>query len=220
MDRPRKYIAFFDLDMSILNINSGTALVMEAFRSGLMDFSGLIRSVYYSILYKLKLRDPVIIIRSMTEWLKGIPQEEISSFSKKVVDKHLKKAIRPEIFTEIDYHRENNAEVVILSSVMMDICRHMGNHLGMDNIICTLLEVIDGVCTGLPETRFCFREEKKVRLLDYCKLHNYDLADSYYYGDSIADLPALEIVGNPVCISPDRQLRKVARKRNWRICNW
>lgn len=220
MDTPRKYIAFFDIDKSILSVNSGSALVKEAFRAGLMSFSDLLKAFYYSLLYRLRLRDPAIIITAMTRWLKGIPQDEVTSFTEHVVNKHLKKAIRPEIFSEIDYHRENNAEVVILSSAMSDVCRHLGSHLGIDNIICTLLEVIDGVFTGLPENSLCFRDEKRIRLKEYCERNDYKLSESYYYGDSIEDLPALEIVGNPVCISPDRKLRDIAVSRNWRICDW
>jgi len=152
--------------------------------------------------------------------LKGLSSEEINNLTERVVNRHLKRAIRPEIISEIFYHRENHADVVILSSVMMEICRLIGSHLGMDDIICTKLEENNGVYTGLPETRFCFRDEKRVRMADYCELNNYKLSEAYYYGDSIADLPALEIVGNPVCISPDRKLRNVALSRNWRICDW
>jgi phosphoserine phosphatase len=79
------------------------------------------------------------------------------------------------------------------------------------------MEVIDGVFTGLPEGEFCFDDEKRVRLIEYCKTRQYDLNESFYYGDSIADFPALQAVGNPVCVNPDRKLARIAHKRGWRI---
>lgn len=40
------------------------------------------------------------------------------------------------------------------------------------------------------------------------------------YGDSMADLPMLEAVGRPFCVSPDSRLRKVAQERAWPILPW
>jgi len=218
--KPERYIAFFDIDHTILNVNSGSALISEAFKSGMMSYSDLIRAYYYSVLYRLKLKDPAIIITRMARWMKGVRHEEFKRLAEQVVDKHLKLVIRPDILNEIDYHRRNNAEIVILSSVLKEICIQLGAHLGMDNTICTTMEVVDGVYTGLPVTKFCFRDEKRIQLKDYCEKHYYNLSAAYYYGDSIEDLPALEIVGNPVCIAPDRKLRQIAVSRNWRICEW
>jgi phosphoserine phosphatase len=56
--------------------------------------------------------------------------------------------------------------------------------------------------------------------LAYCKKNNCSPLNSWYYCDSISDLPALEIVGNPVCVNPDRKLKKTAIKRGWKILSW
>ena len=42
-----------------------------------------------------------------------------------------------------------------------------------------------------------------------------DLAASYFYTDSISDLPLVERVGHPVAVNPDLRLRRLARKRGW-----
>jgi hypothetical protein len=44
-----------------------------------------------------------------------------------------------------------------------------------------------------------------------------DLNGSFAYSDSITDLPMLEAVGNPVAVNPDRELRRMAEQREWRI---
>jgi uncharacterized protein (TIGR03382 family) len=46
---------------------------------------------------------------------------------------------------------------------------------------------------------------------------NIDLAGSYAYSDSGTDLPMMEIVGNPVAVNPEKDLRKVAEERDWPI---
>ena len=44
-----------------------------------------------------------------------------------------------------------------------------------------------------------------------------NLSRSYAYSDSITDLPMLEIVGEPVAVNPDKDLRKIAEERDWQI---
>src|SRR5919106_1545789 len=44
-----------------------------------------------------------------------------------------------------------------------------------------------------------------------------DLSGSFAYTDSITDQPMLEEVGNPVAVNPDRELRRIAEQRGWRI---
>ena len=54
----------------------------------------------------------------------------------------------------------------------------------------------------------------------YCDKNIYSASDAWYYGDSISDLTALKAVGNPVCVNPDKKLKKEALKRVWKILTW
>ena len=45
----------------------------------------------------------------------------------------------------------------------------------------------------------------------------YDLRRCTAYSDSISDLPFLEAVGTAVAVNPDRELRRTAVERGWRI---
>jgi len=218
MDRKTKrYPAFFDLDKTLLSINSGTVLVREAYKAGLMSTSDLLNAIYLSWLYKFHLRKTALIVSGMGRWLKGMTADKMDALAEQVVNKHLLDAIRPEIYSEIEFHKENNAEIVILSSVMIQICRLLGSRIGADNIICTVMEIDGGVFTGSAENEFCLEDEKRVRLIKYCEESNFNLSEAFYYGDSISDLPALEVVGHPVCVQPDRKLSRIAREKGWRI---
>ena len=44
-----------------------------------------------------------------------------------------------------------------------------------------------------------------------------DLAKSYFYSDSITDLPLLELVGHPQVVNPDPLLYREARRRHWPV---
>jgi putative phosphoserine phosphatase/1-acylglycerol-3-phosphate O-acyltransferase len=213
----KSYIAFFDLDKTILSCNSGTYLVRQAYTTGVMSTGNLINAIIHGLLYKYNLRDTNLIISRMASWVKGLSNEIITDLSRKVVDRHLIDYVRPEIIKEFEVHKKNNAGLAILSSATSSICEPMSNYLGMDTSVCTILEVIDGILTGFPEGKFCFGDEKRIRLLSYCEKNNYDPANAWYYADSITDLHAFEVVGHPVCVYPDKKLSVIARERGWRV---
>jgi phosphoserine phosphatase len=50
--------------------------------------------------------------------------------------------------------------------------------------------------------------------------HNLDLAKSYAYGNSTADVPMLESVAHPQAVNPSRRLARIARQNNWPTSHW
>ena len=215
-----RYIAFFDLDRTITKAVSGNVLALTAYRKGLMSNSDIMYALWLLFGYKLSLRDPQKIIYKMAGWVKGIPEKTLDDLSVEISHKILLPAVYPEALSEIRMHSDKNVRTVILSSSPYPVCREMSKSLGIDDIVCSDLEVIDGYLTGLSVRPLCFGEEKPNRLKEYCEINNTDPASCWYYGDSIADSPALSIVGHPVCVNPDKKLLKKARENNWKIYYW
>ena len=218
--KTKKYAVFFDLDLTVLSVNSGPIVVREAYRKGMMGTRSILNAILQGYLYKFNLRDTNVIISKMGLWLKGIDNEILLKLSEEVVEKYLKSAIRPEIREEIAFHRENLGEIVILSSVISSISKPIGKLLEADDVLCTEMEVKDGILTGNPVGKFCFGKEKRERLLSFCKEKKYISSEAWYYADSISDLEAFEVVGHQICVSPDRKLATVAAERGWKVLRW
>lgn len=216
----KNYIAFFDLDQTITGSISGKALARRAFRKGLMTRYDLTNAIFLSLVFSLKLKDPLKIIDEMVRWVEGISEKTIVDLCSEVFREVILPSVYDEARSEIEFHKGENAKVVILSSALATVCRDMTKDLGMDDMICSALEVKNGYLTGRPLGHICFGEEKDVRLKEYCEQNSSSLSDAFYYGDSISDLPALNLVGNPICVNPDNKLKKTAIKRNWKILNW
>jgi len=216
----KSYIAFFDLDRTITKSISGRALARAAYRKGLMSHRNLINAIFISLLFRLNFKDPHKLLDQMVRWVKDIPENTIVDLCSEVFQEVLFPSVYKEAIAEIEFHRAKNAKVVILSSAFTTVCREMANNLNIDDIICSELEVYNGKMTGRPVGHLCFGKEKAVRLKEYCEKHNNNRSEAWYYGDSISDLPALIVVGNPVCINPDKKLKKTALKRGWKILCW
>jgi phosphoserine phosphatase len=56
-----------------------------------------------------------------------------------------------------------------------------------------------------------------VAMRELADAQGIDLAASYAYSDSESDLPMLRIVGHPVVVNPDAELRRVAREEDWEV---
>jgi HAD superfamily hydrolase (TIGR01490 family) len=216
----KSYIAFFDLDRTITKSISGSALARAAFRKGLISNRNLINAIFLSLLFRLRLKDPLKIMDQMVSWVKGIPERTIIDLCTEVFREVLFPSVYKEAIAEIEFHKTKNAKVVILSSAITTVCQEMARNLNIDDIICSELEVNNGNMTGRPVGHLCFGEEKAVRLKEYCEKHNSSRSEAWYYGDSISDLPALNAVGIAVCINPDKKLKKTALKRGWKILCW
>jgi HAD superfamily hydrolase (TIGR01490 family) len=171
-------------------------------------------------MYKLRLRDPLIIIDEMVAWVKGKPATLLEDLCSEVCRETLLPSLFSKASTAVSFHKEKNAKVIILSSALHQICKQVSDFLAIDGFICSSLEVKEGYLTGETAGRLCFGDEKLFRLTEFCKNNAMDPSDAWYYGDSISDLPVLEIVGKPVCVNPDRELAKEAKRRGWQILIW
>ena len=212
-----KYVAFYDLDHTILVDNSATHLINEARKRGVMTKKNYRHAVLLSILYKLGIGNSSKIIARMITWLKGLREEVISELCLDVFNEMIIQKIRPEILTTMEEHRSGKGAVVLLSSASKPICEPAFSHLNLDDMICSHLESNDGILTGKPEGKLVYGEEKKSRLLAYCKAHGFDPAAAFYYGDSYTDYHVMAAVGNPVAVDPDKKLCKIALANNWPI---
>jgi len=216
----KSYVAFFDLDHTLIMANSGKLLIKEAREKDLMTSFDLARALWLSFLYKFSLRNTEKIIAGMLQWLEGVPVKKVNELSTEVFLKKMIGAIPDEARKEIIRHQERNGAAVILSSALCPVCRAVAGHLEMDDIVCTRIETTDGICTGRPSGRLCFGREKVERLREYCEKNNSRVEDAWYYGDSISDLPVLQIAGHPVCVNPDKKLLKAAKEYNWKVFTW
>lgn len=214
---PGKYLAAFDLDRTILTLNSSKLVVAAAREHGYMSVKQLLQALIYSVAYKFDLAEPTKIVTAMMGWLEGESEEEVIQMTKSFIVPDLLNAIRPEVEKEIVQHKENEARVILLSSALPYLCEPVAKQLHMDDIICTHLEVKSGTFTGKPLGKLVYKQEKKEQIIAYCRKHNFQLKETWYYGDAFTDRFILKKVGHPVCVDPEIKLRLLAKKNGWEI---
>ena len=94
----------------------------------------------------------------------------------------------------------------------------IAREFGIEHLIATEPERVNGRYTGRVAGTPCFRDGKLVRLdqwLDGLGRRLADFAASTCYSDSHNDLPLLQRVTRPVAVDPDDTLAREAARRGW-----
>jgi HAD superfamily hydrolase (TIGR01490 family) len=91
---------------------------------------------------------------------------------------------------------------------------------GVENLIATEPEEIEGKFTGRITGEPAFREGKLNRLKAWLSEHGIEwgaLEETWFYSDSLNDLPLLTMVSHPVAVDPDETLKEHALANDWRV---
>ena len=114
-------------------------------------------------------------------------------------------------------HREQGDYLLIITSTNGFITEPIARALGVDDILATDAEIVNGLYTGKMLGTPCYQEGKVTRLNEWLKSYAGDLEGSWFYSDSINDLPLMEVVDKAVAVDPDEQLQAAATERQWPI---
>jgi HAD superfamily hydrolase (TIGR01490 family) len=211
-----KGIDFFDVDHTLTRRSSGSRFVSLAMRKGLLPLRLLVILPWYSLTYRLG----VFRLREYDQgfpYLQGIPRSRLEQLARESFESRLKGDLFEAAVGLVRRMRAEGRRIVLATSSLDFIVAPLAEHLGVDGLLATTLEFVDGACTGRIVGVPMFRREKKVRVLEFLSAEGVLPEDCSFHSDSIYDLPLLESVGRPVAVNPDPRLRRIARRRGWEI---
>ncbi len=209
--------AFFDFDGTLIAGYSVSAFLKRRLLSGNMPPRELIAQFIAAWRYTVdKEQFPDALIES-AKVLHGVSDAEFWEAAREVYEQDLAGSIYPECRALIDAHLAKGHTVVIVSSATQYQVRHVADELGVPHIVCTKLEVDDGMLTGGVVPPVCYGEGKRAAAVEFAKNHRVDLEKSFFYSDGAEDLPLLESVGRPRPLNPDNGLERIARSEGWPV---
>ncbi len=126
----------------------------------------------------------------------------------------------PEAIKCIEDHRAAGRLIVLVTGSIDFIIAPLASQLSIEHVLAPSLVVRDGRFTGALDSIPVSGEEKARRMRCFADQHDVDLTACHAYGDSIADLPMLQAVGNPHVVNPDRDLLRAATQAHWPVHRW
>jgi HAD superfamily hydrolase (TIGR01490 family) len=214
--------AFFDLDKTVIARSSPLALGRSFMKEGLIGRSFFLKSLYAQLVFLLMGADDEKMDRRREEAARltaGWEADKVRRVVKEVLEDVISPLIYAEALELIHDHRAAGRLTCIVSSSPVEIVEPLARMLRVDRWIATQPKIVDGIYTGELDF-YAYGPHKAEAMKELADKEGVDLGASYGYSDSITDLPMLEVVGNPVAVNPDKDLRKSAEERGWPVAEW
>jgi HAD superfamily hydrolase (TIGR01490 family) len=209
-------IAFFDMDYTTLDASSGLLYVKHLRQQKRIGRRVLLRIAWWSLLYKVSAIDVNSAVPKMLSYAEHQSASRLMAESHVWFNEMLKEHIAPRAVDQIDFHRQQDHRVALISASTQFAVQPVAEHLHLD-FLCTRLIDRDDELTGQIVEPPCYGAGKVVWAQRYAAEHGATLSEAYLYTDSYSDLPLLDAVGHPVAVNPDLRLKRLARKRGWPI---
>lgn len=117
----------------------------------------------------------------------------------------------------IDTHRQADDKLLIITATNRFITEPIGHAFGINELLATEPECINGRYTGKVEDVPCYKEGKIVRFQAWLAQQTSVFERTYFYSDSHNDLPLLQYVSNPIAVNPDTTLLAYAQQQAWPV---
>ena len=215
-----KPAAFFDMDRTLVRVNSGTKWIQWLRARGEISRYRQLRALGWIVQYKLAILDMESVTARVIKEMKGDDEGEMRKKCLEFTEKEVLPQIAPKALEALERHRKEGHVVAILSTSTPYVTEPLAEHLGIEHVICTRLGIADGKFDGTHIRPACYGAGKVHWAEEFARKNEVDLARSFFYTDSYSDLPMLERVGVARVINPDTRLKRHAQRVGWPMEDW
>jgi HAD superfamily hydrolase (TIGR01490 family) len=209
--------ALFDIDGTLLARNSAPLYMRHLRRTGQARWRDVALTLYFLLRYKLGWLDLERALAASLEWVRGRTEAAVRADAEAWYAAEVRPWVFPAMAATVAAHRRAGHLPVILTSATRYLAEPLAADLGIEYVLVTQLVVRDGRFTGEAVRPVCYGPGKIYWAERFAEKHGVDLRQSYFYTDSITDLPVLERVGRPRVVNPDPRLRRAAARRGWPV---
>ncbi len=214
-------VAFFDLDKTLLAVNSGTLWVRRELALGHITRMQALRASLWLARYHLGFVSMEDTVRLAISQIAGTAAQALQERTAAFYAEQVRALYRPGGLRAVEEHRGAGDRLVLLTTSSDYLSELVATELRLDAILCNRFEVDErGLHTGRPLGEVCFGVGKRAYAEDYARQAGVSLSACTFYTDSYSDLPVLEVVGRPVAVHPDHRLRREALRRGWPVVDW
>ncbi|MCU1595630.1 MAG: transferase [Frankiales bacterium] len=209
--------AFFDFDGTLIAGYSAADFSKSRLRSRQVSVGEVLRLLAFTVeaaAGRAHLADMLSL--NARSW-QGKTHEEMQELGRQLFESSIGKRAFPEMRDLVREHLRRGHTVVLTSSATSYQIEPMAAVLGVEHVVCTRLEVVDGVLSGKVLGTAPWGPGKADAVQVFASEHGIDLAQSFAYADGDEDVPLLHLVGHPRAVNPGGRLSAVARRRGWPV---
>jgi len=214
-------LALFDLDNTLLAGDSDFEWAEFLISQGVLDRQlHQARNAKFYEDYKSGTLDIHAFLEFQLKPLSQHPRSQLDAWHQKYMETKIRGMMTAKSRALVEKHRQAGDLMMVITATNSFVTAPIAREFGIDNLIGTIPEEIDGEFTGRVTGIPSFKEGKVTRL--YAWLHDRgqglaDFEETWFYSDSLNDLPLLKVVDHPVAVDPDPTLRAYAEEAKWPI---
>jgi len=117
----------------------------------------------------------------------------------------------------INFHKARGDTLLVITATNRLIVEPIVSLLGIDNLLATDPEMVDGQYTGKIDGTPCYQEGKVERLEQWKAAQTEVFDHQVFYSDSFNDLPLLNASDEAIAVDPDDTLMAAAQAAGWMV---
>ncbi len=215
-----KAAAFFDLDGTLIDANSAALWIKREKRRGKITRWQEAQALFYLLCYRFGFIDMEAVTVKALKTVRGLDEETVRRWTHDWFREEVIRFTTAAAHQTLDHPRSLGHSLVLLTSASPYESEAASDFFGLDAFLCSIYEVKEGILTGNIIPPLCYGRGKVIHAEKYAAAHGIDLGSSYFYTDSITDLPMMLRVGYPRAVNPDPRLAREARRKGWPILFW
>lgn len=212
-------LALFDLDNTLLAGDSDYNWSLFLISEGLLDEeTHHDRNEQFYDDYKNGCLDIHEFLQFQLAPLSQHPKKRLDALHAKFMDTVIRPMMTEKAKALVEKHQAAGDLCVIITATNSFVTKPIASAYGIEHLIGTEAEMIDGEFTGQVAGVPSFQEGKVTRLDEWLTMRGQSLGafkTSYFYSDSHNDLPLMKLVTNPVAVDADEQLATYANTNGW-----
>ncbi len=214
-------LAIFDLDNTLIADDSDYLWGQFLVDQGIVDknYYESTNAKFYDD-YKQGTLDIVEFLRFSLKPLADNNPEQLYQWRAQFVEEAIKPLLLESAQQLIDKHKARGDTLLVITATNRFVTEPIVRLYGIENLLATTPEFIDGRYTGGVNGIPCFQGGKVTLLEAWLKNSSETMQGSWFYSDSHNDLPLLKLVDNPVAVDPDEKLSEFATAANWPIISF
>ena len=213
--------AFFDVDNTMMQ---GASIYHFARGLAARDFftwRDLAQFAWKQVTFRIKgVEDPAHMEEAKEAalaFVAGHKVSEVVDLGEEIYDELMADRIWSGTRALAQLHLDAGQRVWLVTAAPAELASLIARRLGLTGALGTVAESKDGVYTGRLVGEPLHGPAKAEAILALADREGLDLSRCAAYSDSANDLPMLSLVGHPVAVNPDTDLKRIAREKGWEI---
>ena len=217
------HLALFDLDNTLLAGDSDYEWTQHLLSKGILDretFEARNKEFYEQ--YKAGKLNIVEFLDFQLQSLARNSRADLEAWHDEFMAERILPMLNQKSRDLVKQHQKNGDICALVTATNSFVTGPICRELHIDHLIATIAAQENGQFTGKPRGIPSFREGKITRVeswLESIGLWWSSFERSWFYSDSLNDLPLLSMVSDPVAVNPDDTLRAHAKAEGWMILN-